>query len=139
MGMILCPEHGKRGIRLISPVLREAVYRKDRGVEVCEFRFTVVDLELVLFLDRACFDSFGFEEGILGSLTDARDRFLKPGGQLIPHGVQLFMVPVEMPQFYEHVVDFWVHGCYSIGGTMCPLPHIRPGSYNHHKCVRAAL
>ena len=55
--------------------------------------------------------TFGFEEGILGSLTDARDRFLKPGGKLIPHSLELFLVPVEMPQFYEHVVDFWVNGC----------------------------
>ncbi len=55
--------------------------------------------------------TFGFEEGILGSLADARDRFLKPGGKLIPHSVELFLVPVEMPQFYEHVVDFWINGC----------------------------
>lgn len=55
--------------------------------------------------------TFGFEEGILGSLTDARDRFLQPSGQLIPHSLELFLVPVEMPQFYEHVVDFWVNGC----------------------------
>lgn len=55
--------------------------------------------------------TFGFEEGILGSLSDVRDRFLKPGGKLIPHSLELFLVPVEMPQFYEHVVDFWVNGC----------------------------
>ena len=55
--------------------------------------------------------TFGFEEGILGSLTDARDRFLKSGGALIPHHVELFLVPVELPQFYEHVIDFWVTGC----------------------------
>lgn len=55
--------------------------------------------------------TFGFEEGILGSLTDARDRFLKKGGRLIPCNVDLFLVPVELPQFYEHVVDFWVNRC----------------------------
>ena len=55
--------------------------------------------------------TFGFEEGILGSLTDARDRFLKPGGKIIPNSLALFLVPVEMPKFYEHVVDFWVQGC----------------------------
>ena len=55
--------------------------------------------------------TFGFEEGILGSLTDARDRFLKPDGKMIPHSLELFLVPVEMPQFYEHVVDFWVNDC----------------------------
>ena len=54
---------------------------------------------------------FGFEEGILGSLTDARDRFLKPEGILIPHHAELFLVPVELPKFYEHVIDFWVTGC----------------------------
>ena len=55
--------------------------------------------------------TFGFEEGILGSLTDACHRFLKPGGKLVPHSLELFLVPVEMPQFYEHVIDFWIHGC----------------------------
>ena len=55
--------------------------------------------------------TFGFEEGILGSLTDARDRFLKEGGRLIPHSLDLFLVPVELPKFYEHVIDFWVAGC----------------------------
>lgn len=55
--------------------------------------------------------TFGFEEGLLGSLTDARDRFLKPSGTLIPHHVELFLVPVELPQFYEHVIDFWITGC----------------------------
>lgn len=58
--------------------------------------------------------TFGFEEGILGSLTDARGRFLKPGGRLIPHSLDLFLVPVEMPQFYQHVVDFWVTGCHGL-------------------------
>lgn len=55
--------------------------------------------------------TFGFEEGILGSLTDARDRFLKEDGRLIPQRVELFLVPVELPQFYEHVIDFWVTSC----------------------------
>ncbi len=54
---------------------------------------------------------FGFEEGILGSLTDARNRFLKKGGRLIPHEVDLFLAPVELPQFYHHAIDFWTSGC----------------------------
>lgn len=55
--------------------------------------------------------TFGFEEGIIGSLTDARDRFLKQGGKLIPRSLALWLAPVELPKFYEHVVDFWVNGC----------------------------
>jgi len=58
--------------------------------------------------------TFGFEEGILGSLTNARDRFLKDGGRLIPHSLDLYLVPVEMPQFYQHVVDFWITGCHGL-------------------------
>ena len=37
--------------------------------------------------------------------------FLKESGKLIPHRLELFLVPVELPQFYEHVIDFWVTGC----------------------------
>ena len=58
--------------------------------------------------------TFGFEEGILGSLTDARDRFLRKGGSLIPQRLELYLVPVEMPQFYQHVIDFWITGCHGL-------------------------
>ncbi len=38
---------------------------------------------------------FGPEFGLLDSLSDARDRFLKTGGRLIPARVDLFLAPVE--------------------------------------------
>ena len=72
--------------------------------------------------------TFGFEEGILGSLADARDRFLKKGGTLIPHGVDLFLVPVELPQFYEHVVDFWVNRCQ--GFDFSPVRHLTVNNFH---------
>ena len=72
--------------------------------------------------------TFGFEEGILGSLTDARERFLKKGGRLIPHGVDLFLVPVELPQFYEHVVDFWVNRCQ--GFDFSPVRHLTVNNFH---------
>jgi len=55
--------------------------------------------------------TFGFEEGILGSLTDARNRFLKTNGRVVPRSLDLFLVPVELPQFYQAVIDFWITGC----------------------------
>lgn len=67
--------------------------------------------ELVDVILTETMGTFGFEEGILGSLTDARKRFLKEGGRLIPNEVDLFLAPVELPQFYKHVIDFWVAGC----------------------------
>lgn len=72
--------------------------------------------------------TFGFEEGILGSLTDARDRFLKKGGALIPCGVDLFLVPVELPQFYEHVIDFWVNRCQ--GFDFSPVRHLTVNNFH---------
>lgn len=53
--------------------------------------------------------TFGFDEGMLGSVIDARERFLKPAGKIIPHSLELFMVPVELPGFYQHMVDFWAN------------------------------
>ena len=38
---------------------------------------------------------FGFDYGILDMLQDARRRFLKPGGRLIPAGIRLYLGAVE--------------------------------------------
>jgi protein arginine N-methyltransferase 1 len=39
--------------------------------------------------------AFVFSEDILSSLADARERFLKPGGVLVPEGVKVSLAPVE--------------------------------------------
>jgi protein arginine N-methyltransferase 1 len=49
---------------------------------------------------------FGVEEGIVPSLANARRRFLKRGGVLIPSRLRLFLAPVESAQLYE-TVSFW--------------------------------
>ena len=58
-------------------------------------------------------DTFGLQGGGLGALVDARTRFLKPGGRLIPTSTQLLVAPVEASDLYERTVDVWrrqVHG-----------------------------
>jgi protein arginine N-methyltransferase 1 len=58
-------------------------------------------------------DTFGFQEGGLGALVDARTRFLRPGGTLVPSGTQLLIAPVEAPDLYQRTVEIWqrqVHG-----------------------------
>ncbi len=56
---------------------------------------------------------FCYEEQILDITADARDRFLEPGGILMPSAVRAFLVPMTHPDFYEQEISFWdrpVHG-----------------------------
>jgi protein arginine N-methyltransferase 1 len=58
-------------------------------------------------------DTFGLQQNGLGALIDARDRFLKPGGSLIPSTIQLLAAPVEAADLYRKTVDVWqqrIHG-----------------------------
>lgn len=49
---------------------------------------------------------FGFEAGILEHGSDARRRFLKPDGVMMPRRIDLFIAPVESPDVFAHV-QFW--------------------------------
>jgi precorrin-6B methylase 2 len=50
--------------------------------------------------------SFGLEAGILKIFRDARERFLRPGGLLIPNGLDLSVAPVEHARLHRRVT-FW--------------------------------
>lgn len=49
---------------------------------------------------------FGFEAGLFEYFSDARTRFLKPGGVTIPSRVDLCVAPVESPELWSQV-EFW--------------------------------
>lgn len=49
-----------------------------------------------------------FDEGIVATLFDARERFLEPGGQVIPRVVTLYAAPVSERNVYPSYVDGWV-------------------------------
>ena len=49
---------------------------------------------------------FGFNAGVLDYFSDARTRFLKPGGKMVPCGVDLIVAPVEAPELWNQV-EFW--------------------------------
>ena len=51
---------------------------------------------------------FGFEAGVWEYFSDARQRFLKPGGVLIPSRIDLYVVPIECPEMFAQV-EFWNH------------------------------
>ena len=52
------------------------------------------------------FGSFGLDENIAEYMADARDRFLKRRGELIPESIECFLAPTESPRALEKI-NFW--------------------------------
>ncbi|CAI9097089.1 OLC1v1033399C1 [Oldenlandia corymbosa var. corymbosa] len=46
-------------------------------------------------------------ESMLGSVIRARDRWLRPGGLILPSNATLYMAPVTHPDRYAESIDFW--------------------------------
>ena len=67
------------------------------------------DLDLPERVDLIVCDQigqFGVEAGLVPDVADARDRFLEPGGVIVPASVDLVVAPVEVPALYQQI-DFW--------------------------------
>jgi protein arginine N-methyltransferase 1 len=47
--------------------------------------------------------NYAFEENIIETLNDARARFLKPGGRIIPAGVRQYLCPVVTERFHREL------------------------------------
>lgn len=60
--------------------------------------------------------NFGLEEGILETVIDARTRFLKKDGTIIPQAVELFVAPIEQAGVYQQV-DTWANDLYGVDYT----------------------
>ncbi|MGH9544212.1 MAG: 50S ribosomal protein L11 methyltransferase [Terriglobales bacterium] len=67
--------------------------------------------------------SFGLQGRMLGSLLDAKERFLKPGGRIIPQSLQLLMAPVDLKDGRN--LDVWEKDRYGLD-----LSSIRPFAAN---------
>lgn len=51
--------------------------------------------------------NFLLTEDLLPTLFHARDKFLKPGGQMIPDRARMEVVPVTAPDYYRRHIDAW--------------------------------
>lgn len=51
--------------------------------------------------------NFGFDEGILGSVIDAKERLLTRDARIIPQGVAIALAPVHLPRQYGREVEWW--------------------------------
>ena len=48
-----------------------------------------------------------FSEDLLPSLFHARDRYLRPGGKLLPDRAQLWLAPLCAPQLHDKHIGHW--------------------------------
>jgi len=77
-----------------------------------------------------------FEQNI-GSIIDARQRLLAPGGRIIPQTETLWAVPVESPESWEEVTSPWSNRPYGI--NMQPAMRVASNSWFKSNLAAAAL
>ena len=56
------------------------------------------------------FDPIPVIQALLPSLFHARDRWLKPGGHLVPHAAELMLAPVAAQPLHDEHVESWLAG-----------------------------
>jgi protein arginine N-methyltransferase 1 len=101
-------------VSIYGEMLAAAGGFRDR-VRFIQARSTQVTLpERVDVIVADVHDTFGLQPGGAAALLDARDRFLKPGGTLIPARIDLLVAPVEAPDLYRRRVDVWQHQVHDV-------------------------
>ena len=113
LGLLACQAGARRvyaievgGIVELARELASANGFGDRIVAIHELaaRASLPEQVDVIVTDGA--GRFGFDGGIIETLSDARRRFLKPNGRVIPRTLTLSIAPVDAREPSEHV-RFW--------------------------------
>jgi len=103
---LLCLQAGAAHVYAIDStaaieLAREALTRAGWAGKVDFFRASTFQVDLPERVDVIICDHvghFGFDYGLIDMLADARSRFLKPGGTLIPGRLKLYVGAVESQQ-----------------------------------------
>ena len=111
---LLCLQAGAAHVHAIDStaaieVAREALTRAGWAPKTDFIRGTSFQVELPELVDVVICDHvgyFGFDYGLIGLLADARRRFLRPGGILIPGRLKLHVGAVES-QKGRQLVEAW--------------------------------
>ncbi len=80
-----------------------------RAIDSCIVRDFSTELNLPEQVDVIVCDQIGgfvHDAGILGYYEDAVERFLKPGGVLVPASFSLWLTPVDDPELAARVADW---------------------------------
>src|SRR5262245_45421223 len=113
MGLLAC-RAGARQVYAVDAgsmieVAREVCRANGYGDRVTFVKKLSLEAELPERVDVIVADQigrFGFDAGILQYFADARQRFLKPGGQMIPKRIRMWVAPVEAAALRDQV-EFW--------------------------------
>jgi protein arginine N-methyltransferase 1 len=126
--------YGIEADRIID-VAREAAERaglNDR-VEFIEAYSTDVTLperaDIVLFED---FTSLLFHASVGLIIRDARERFLKPGGTLVPQSADLWMAPFEQEDLYDTIDRFGENASHLYGFDFSAMREMAVNSITYH-------
>ncbi|MEP7305053.1 MAG: 50S ribosomal protein L11 methyltransferase [Acidobacteriota bacterium] len=95
----------------LSKLLCVANGLQDRIVVLNHSSYNVVLPEKVDAIITDTFHTFGLQDGLLGSIIDARRRLLKTDGTIVPRSIELFVALVELPDVYRRF-DVWTAAQY---------------------------
>ncbi|XP_004236865.1 probable protein arginine N-methyltransferase 6 [Solanum lycopersicum] len=112
---IFCAQAGARRVYAvdasdIAVQANEIVKANNLCDKVIVLHGRVEDVEIDEEVDIIVSEWMGYMllyESMLGSVITARDRWLKPGGLILPSHATLYMAPVTHPDRYSESVDFW--------------------------------
>ncbi|XP_009629150.1 putative protein arginine N-methyltransferase 6 [Nicotiana tabacum] len=112
---IFCAQAGARRVYAvdasdIAVQANEIVKANNLSDKVIVLHGRVEDVEIDEEVDVIVSEWMGYMllyESMLGSVITARDRWLKPGGLILPSIATLYMAPVTHPDRYGESVDFW--------------------------------
>lgn len=99
-------EHGHAATLLPEIAARNGV--RDRLIVIAENSKDVTLPERADVLLSETLGSFGVDENTLEFTLDARERFLKPGGRMLPQRLQLYLAPVTAPQTHAKIA-YWAN------------------------------
>ncbi|KAL2233202.1 UNVERIFIED_CONTAM: putative protein arginine N-methyltransferase 6 [Sesamum indicum] len=112
---IFCAQAGARRVYAVDASdiaiqANEVVKANNLSDKIIVLHGRVEDVEIDDKVDVIVSEWMGYMllyESMLGSVIIARDRWLKPGGLILPSFATLYMAPISHPDRYKESIDFW--------------------------------
>ncbi|KAL0296495.1 UNVERIFIED_CONTAM: putative protein arginine N-methyltransferase 6 [Sesamum radiatum] len=112
---IFCAQAGARRVYAVDASdiaiqANEVVKANNLSDKIIVLHGRVEDVEIDDKVDVIVSEWMGYMllyESMLGSVITARDRWLKPGGLILPSFATLYMAPISHPDRYKESIDFW--------------------------------